>query len=867
MQTPFQAYYTALKLNSLQDEDKLLPVFSEGNIRVYPYQVAAAMFAMRNPYQKGVVLCDEAGMGKSHEAMLILAEAWYEGKSKMLIAIPNPDLLMQWAEMIENKYSIPYCIAMNEENFEQDGIVLTTYDYLTQNIEAADKINWDIVIFEEANALSSVYQDENTFRGTAGSKQAKILKAFSKDIFKILLTGTPIEKNIMDLYGLIYFIDEELLPDPDTYMNRYLRKPENYPELAEKVSRYCFRTLRSQAQRYAKIPERRHITLEYEGSREEKELYRLLSAYLNKPLKSAFPKMEQYDLSLMLLGLMSSSTAAIKASIKNIIKRVSDETERKEFVEMLIAAERIQRDTKAELLIMALDKLFPLLEKLDANRKAVIFTESVETQKYLFALLQEKYKTFVYNGQSSNDYSVIKRFKTEGELLISTDNGAKGYDFQEASLVVNYDLLYNTLKMEQRIDRIQRIGQQNDCIVLSFMNKENFADVRKLELVSKRYILTDGVFGVSDSVIGGFTDDFDKALKKLGARTKKQVEKEYQITLRENEEENRQLVESAENILFTTFTKELSDNIKITPKYAEEKSKEMNEELWELVKFYFDEYNHTHDDCYYEIDDNKKTVTATNYESLPTLFYYPTNNGNKRYDSLKQFKNVSLLSPLAKGILFNIGCCSSGTIEADCIKCTVALYLIKIYAGRGELKSYPVLVGMAEDGRTLTHEECEKIMNSTVYSYTESGKKEPYWLRLGKPHPMDSLINLEEYAEKEEEALTPSQQEEVKRMQLAATVKKNRLSHALDAFEGQMKELNRELETVKNDRLTLLTIERKISALHHEIMQKKEGQFFEEMQIDVDLEKDINAFLDREKISAKAELQFVVEINGGGGGR
>lgn len=80
MQTPFHAYYTALKLNSLQNEDRLLPVFSEGNINVYPYQVAAALFAMRNPYQKGVVLCDEAGMGKSHEAMLILSQSWYEGK-------------------------------------------------------------------------------------------------------------------------------------------------------------------------------------------------------------------------------------------------------------------------------------------------------------------------------------------------------------------------------------------------------------------------------------------------------------------------------------------------------------------------------------------------------------------------------------------------------------------------------------------------------------------------------------------------------------------------------------------------------------------------------------------------------------------
>ena len=113
MLTPFQAFYIALKLNSLNDEDALMPVFSEGNIRVYPYQAAAAVFAMRNPYHKGAILCDEAGMGKSHEAMLIATELWYEGQTNILIASPNGDLLMQWAEMIDAMYGIPYIAIHN----------------------------------------------------------------------------------------------------------------------------------------------------------------------------------------------------------------------------------------------------------------------------------------------------------------------------------------------------------------------------------------------------------------------------------------------------------------------------------------------------------------------------------------------------------------------------------------------------------------------------------------------------------------------------------------------------------------------------------------------------------------------------------
>lgn len=854
MQTPFHAYYTAMKLNMLQDEDTLLPVFAEGNISVYPYQVAAALFAMRNPYQKGVILCDEAGMGKSHEAMLILSQSWYEGKNNILIAVPNPDLLTQWSEMINQKYSLPFSIATENNAFNGDGLILTTYDYLTQNIDVADKINWDIIVFEEANALFSVYLED-------GGKQAKSLKEFSKDTFKILLTGTPIEKNIMDLYGLIYFIDEDLLPDPDTYMKRYLRKPENYPELAAKVSKYCFRTLRYQAKQYAKIPERLHITLEYEPSKNEKELYNQLFDYIEKPNKTAFPQMEQYDLALMLLGLLSSSTAAIKASLKNIIKRLDESEEKQEFENMLQSAESITEDTKAKHLLAALDKLFPYLKKLGANQKALIFTESVETQKYLYDLLKEKYKTLIYNGQSKIDYTVIKQFKEDGEIMISTDNGAKGFNFEECSLIINYDLLYNTLKMEQRIDRIHRINQQNDCIVLSFINKENFADVRKLELVSKRHILSDGVFGVSDSVIGGFTGNLDKAIKSLHARTKAQVEKDYQNTLEQNEEENRQIVESAEDILFTTFTKELSDKIKITPQYVEEKSKTINEDLWQITRYYFDEWNKERTDCHFEIDDINRTIKATDYIELPHLFYYPTSNGNKAYKSLKEFKKFSLLSPLSKGITFNIGCSDKGKIIADTENCQIALYLVKLYAGRREIKSCPVLIGKTEGGRILTHEECDDILNLPVKSYEEYGKKEAYWLKSPKYNELDRLLNLDEYVRKQQDKLSPMQHEEIDKMKLAAQVKKNNLLHSLDYLNLQMKELEKERESVKSDRLKLLMTERKIAVLKNEMAKKKEGLFFEEMQIDVDLENKINEFLGREKITAKAERQFLVEVN------
>ena len=125
----------------------------------------------------------------------------------------------------------------------------------------------------------------------------------------------------MDLYGLIWFIDETLLPGEKEFLARYLRRPENYPELSERVSRYCFRTLRSQAKHYAKVTERVLLTVEYTPGKAERQLYDLLYAYINQPEKRAFPEMNQYDLALRLLGLLGSSTAAILQTIKGIVKR------------------------------------------------------------------------------------------------------------------------------------------------------------------------------------------------------------------------------------------------------------------------------------------------------------------------------------------------------------------------------------------------------------------------------------------------------------------------------------------------------------------------------------------------------------------
>ncbi len=125
----------------------------------------------------------------------------------------------------------------------------------------------------------------------------------------------------------------------------------------------------------------------------------------------------------------------------------------------------------------------------------------------LLPLLEGEYRTTLYRGGA--DYSAIRAFKGNGEVLLTTDNGARGFNLEEAAFVIHYDLPYNTLKLEQRINRCHRLGQESDILSLAFINKHNLSDVRKLELASKRTLVSDGVFGLTDSVLGGFTDNLE----------------------------------------------------------------------------------------------------------------------------------------------------------------------------------------------------------------------------------------------------------------------------------------------------------------------------------------------------------------------
>lgn len=217
--TPFHALYTARELSTYtRNADRLVAAYASSNIEVYPYQIAAAMFALRSPFLKGVVLADEGSLGKTYEALLVITQMWFEGKERILIIVPTP-LLCLWTEILDHNFNVPF------ENAE--------------------------------------------FR---------------------------MQNSIMDLYWLISFIDENALPDADSFDKRYFRKPENYGELTATASRYCSRTLRSHVERYVMIPRRIPVTADYGPTAAETKLVAMLDDYWKKLTKWFFAGKHGYSI-------------------------------------------------------------------------------------------------------------------------------------------------------------------------------------------------------------------------------------------------------------------------------------------------------------------------------------------------------------------------------------------------------------------------------------------------------------------------------------------------------------------------------------------------------------------------------------------
>ncbi len=442
--TPHQAQYIAWQLTRQAGDgsvESLASTLVDSQVDLNPHQVDAALFACRNPLSRGVILADEVGLGKTIEAGLVISQRWAERRRKMLIIVPA-NLRKQWHQELQDKFGLQGLIleaksynALRKQGLAQpflcdSGPIICSYQFAKTKAKDIQAIAWDLVVLDEAHRLRNVYKTSNVI--------AKTLKeALAHVPSKVLLTATPLQNSLLELYGLVSLIDERVFGDLDSFRTQFTGKASALENLRERLASLCKRTLRRQVQPYVSYTARRAIVQEFTPSAQEQELSHLIAEYLRRPNLQALAQSQRQLISLVLWKLLASSSHAIAGALETMANRLQgvldaspvvdladaldedyeslDETA-EEFAEdasdpaqdstgpsqqeraaiaieidelrhFKILATRIRDNAKGTALLTALGKAFAELERLGAAKKAIIFTESRRTQDYLLSLL------------------------------------------------------------------------------------------------------------------------------------------------------------------------------------------------------------------------------------------------------------------------------------------------------------------------------------------------------------------------------------------------------------------------------------------------------------------------------------------------
>ena len=327
--TSYHAKYFAYELTRQYSSDslqKLAASLSDAQVDLNPHQVEAALFAFRSPLSKGAILADEVGLGKTIEAGIVLSQKWAERKRRILIIVPS-SLRKQWNQELADKFFLPSYIletkSFNEEvrkgnlnPFHQNEVVICSYHFARAKDAYIKLINWDLVVIDEAHHLRNVYKNTN--------KIASAIKTAVAHSPKLLLTATPLQNSLMELYGLVSIIDDYTFGDLKSFKSQFARltNVDNFDDLKARLNPVCKRTLRRQVLEYVKYTNRIPITQEFYPTESEQMLYDMVSEYLQRPTLYALPVSQRQLMTLILRKLLSSSTYAISGTLEALAHKL-----------------------------------------------------------------------------------------------------------------------------------------------------------------------------------------------------------------------------------------------------------------------------------------------------------------------------------------------------------------------------------------------------------------------------------------------------------------------------------------------------------------------------------------------------------------
>ena len=455
------------------EADSTNDILLQAKVDPIPHQVKAAQFVFRNPFQGGVILGDEVGLGKTIETGLVLSQLWAEKKRKILIIAPK-SLRHQWQDELRELFYLDSAIidtqfykrvikGVEKDPLLRDEIILITNEHFVAKYdEKVLRTNWDLVVIDEAHKLRNVWRPGNTV-----AIRAKAIRDAIAPFKKLLLTATPMQNNLMELYGLCTFLDPYILGSMESFKRNFANisadeYEEKIPELRNRMGLFFNRELRKNVQSFIPYTNRNAVTIPFEPTEHEEDLRIKFENYLRDENTIALPPIANGFLRLVYFKLMASSSFALKNSLNNL------------YIRLIYASVELNERDLYECLLLKIENLLLLENGIESQ-------DLVEFRKILFKKIKQKsfegikqYLDELKKQEDLLDAEEASENYDDADLESLEDDNSNPSNLSVSNIMSESELILNLIDLSRRLTKNSKGRALIEALKLQFKRaKEN----------------------------------------------------------------------------------------------------------------------------------------------------------------------------------------------------------------------------------------------------------------------------------------------------------------------------------------------------------------------------------------------------------
>ena len=486
--------------------DELLSKNHMREMNLFDYQIRTVKEVLKK-FRGRALLCDEVGLGKTIEACTVMMEYIIRGFARKILILVPPSLVEQWSNELKRKFNQDFITSddpkfkkWGDEAWEHYPKVISSINLAKrkQNSQHILKIHYDMIIVDEAHHLKNRKTVAWNF----------VNKLHKNSI--LLLTATPIQNNLEELYNLITLLKPGQLSTYSDFKKNFVKsgelmEPKNVEKLRTLVADVMVRNKRSDVD--IKFTKRYAKTIEVRLSPIEKKFYDLISDFVRDNYNQGEKGMSQFTLKIIQEEL-GSSVYSVMPTLEKLLNNESISIKSRKSIEGFmdiakeIADRKYEENTKGKELIKIIN---------DFGDKVIVFTKYKTTVEFLKKLLKQNgYEVAIFHGGMTRreKENQIEYFRDGGQVLISTEAGGEGRNLQFCNAIVNYDLPWNPMAIEQRIGRIHRVGQKRDVYIFNLEAKDTIESYI-LNILDKKINMFELVIGEVDMILGDLNEEDD----------------------------------------------------------------------------------------------------------------------------------------------------------------------------------------------------------------------------------------------------------------------------------------------------------------------------------------------------------------------